>query len=180
MRMKTSLPRRQAGFTLIELITTLVLLGLLASIGTSIVSDNFRTVNLVNARQGTAERVRYAMDRVAREIRETKYASSSGYAITSMSANSFAFKRDIAGSEVTITLAKAADSSNVTLAYSLPAASSTLIDQATGFALQYLDLNGQPTTSALDVRFIVVTLSVQDTVSGSQVSERMRIALRNS
>jgi prepilin-type N-terminal cleavage/methylation domain-containing protein len=172
--------RPQGGFTLIELVTSLVLLGLIASVGTSLVSDNFRTVMRVNARHTTADQVRYAMDRMAREIRELKYSESSGYAVTAMSATSLAFKRDIAGSEVTVTLAKASGSSDVTLGYSSPAVSATLVPHASSLALEYLALDGTATTSLANLRFVVVSLTVLDPVSGSQVSQRMRISLRNS
>jgi prepilin-type N-terminal cleavage/methylation domain-containing protein len=172
--------RAQHGFTLIELIAALVLLGIVASVGASLISDNSRTVSMVASRQTTSDRMRYAMDRMAREMREVKYDSTTGYQISTMDASTLVFVRTIGGSDVTVTITRPNGSSNVTLGYSTPAVTSTLINQLSGFTFQYLDIDGQATTSLTNVRFVVVSISVLDATSGSLVSERMRIALRNA
>lgn len=68
-----SLKQRQCrGFTLIELVLVVVLLGILGATGVSMLYDPFATAQIVNATNTDAAKARYAMERVARELREVK------------------------------------------------------------------------------------------------------------
>jgi prepilin-type N-terminal cleavage/methylation domain-containing protein len=172
--------RKQRGFTLIELIITIVILGILAVVGSSMISDTFTTSRMVNASQASADEARYAVERLAREIREVKYAGAA-YGISSTmspSASNMVFTRTINGADVTVTINKSG--TNLTLGYSSPAATSTLSSQVSGFTLGFLKLDNTATTLASDVRFVVITLTVTDATSGQSITQQTRVALRNA
>src|SRR5690349_11424764 len=107
--MRTSPRSAQQGFTLIELIMSVVLLGFLTAFGASMIYDNMRTVVLVNSGQGSLDRARLAMGRLSREIREVKVGAGAAYSITSAltaGTSSLTFVRDISGVATTVTIGK--------------------------------------------------------------------------
>lgn len=179
----------QRGFTLVELVITIVVLALLALAGTRIFSDAYTTVRVVNSGQSTANDVRYAVERLAREIREVNYVNlATGYNITSTLApgsTGMTFVRNINGTDVTVTIAKSG--TNLTLGYSSPAVVSTLASQVSSFTLNFMQLDTTSTdgttaatASAANVRFVDISLTVTDSTSGQVITERTRVALRNS
>jgi prepilin-type N-terminal cleavage/methylation domain-containing protein len=178
--MRPPAARNQHGFTLFEMVISIVLMGILAVFGTSMVYDNMKTVVSVNSGARSLDRARYAMDRLARELREVKFTSGT-YSFTSAlgaGATSVAFVRTIAGTDVTVTLSRSG--SNVALQYSLPTVtSSTLVNNVTSFSVDFYDADGTATTSTSDVRYVGLTLVVSDSASGQSASQRMRVALRN-
>lgn len=180
--------QRSSGFTLVELVISIVLIGILAAVGSNMISDSFTTTRMVNSGNASAGQARYALERLAREIREVKYAgsgASGSYCIT-MAGTNLVFKKPISGStNVTdcntevITVTINYSNPNLTLGYSSPAVTSTLTNQATSFGLSYFDVAGNaPNTST--IRFVVISLTVTDATSGQSVSQRTRVALRNA
>ena len=171
--------RHNSGFTLIELIISIVLIGLLAAVGSSMIVDSFSTTRMVNAGTASAAQARYALERLAREIREVQYVSATtSYTITTMTASKLVF---VNGTTPTNTITINSGAGNLTLQYSSPLATSTLSGQVTSFSLTYFQNDGTTTaTSNSDIRFVVITLTVTDPTSGQSTAQRTRVALRNS
>ena len=179
--------RRSAGFTLIELITVIVLLGILAAVGSNMLSDSFTTTRMVNAGYASESEARYALERLAREIREVKYLSAGNFCITTMTASQLVFQKPNAGSSDqtscatasnTITISYSAPS--LTLAYASPASSGTLTNAVNGFAFSYFQIDGTTAaTGDTDVAFVLINLTVADATSGQNIAQRVRVGLRN-
>ena len=179
---------RCRGFTLVELVISIVLIGILAAVGAEMIADSFTTTRMVNAENSSTAQARYALERLAREIREVKYDSSGGnYCITTKTATNLVFYKTsgtynstCATNVVTVTINYS--NPNLTLQYSSPAAPSTLLSsQASSFTLAYLQSDGvTSTTSNSYIRFVVITLTVTDATSGQSVVQRTRVALRNT
>lgn len=156
------------GFTLIELIIAIILIGLLAAVGTTMISDSFDTTRMVDSSQSFAARVRYTMERLEREIRE-------GKTITAKSTSGMTFTKGN-GTSVTI----ASSSGGITIDGAL------LIDASPALPL-FTYWKNDSTTAAdavdhSDVRFVEINLTVRDDPvngSGQTISQRSRIALRN-
>lgn len=164
------------GFTLIEMITSIVVLGVLAAVSVPMLSNSFRAYEATHASLLTLSKLRYATERMVREIREVRRdpANLADYDIAVMTATTFKFKRTD-GVEVTIT-----QSAQVTLAYSAPNVTPppTLTDQLGSLQFKYFKEDGTTeTTLKSEVAFVQISLSlIHGTASYPQ---RVRIGLRN-
>lgn len=174
--------RQSSGFTLVELIVSIVLLGILAAVGSSMIVDSLTTTRMVNASNASAAQARYALERLEREVREIKYTkvgASANYSISIMTATKLAFVRIISGADVTVTIDNSTTPTVLTLSYSSPEVTTTLSTNST-IALAYYDIAGNATVSTSAIRFVEVTLTVTDPTSGQSMSQRSRVALRNA
>lgn len=156
------------GFTLVELVVAAVLLGILASVGSSMISDSFLVARYLNKENEAASAARYAIERVGREIRELQPGS-----ITAFTANELRFSR--AGTAVTVSFQGgrvAIDSVAITTS------SPTLIAPVTSMAFFYYDQNGTLTTDRTKIRFVDVDLTVTPS-DGRPIRLLNRIAIRN-
>jgi prepilin-type N-terminal cleavage/methylation domain-containing protein len=183
--------RRHGGFTLLEMVISIALLGILGAVGSSIIVDTVNTSRMVDADNGSQAQSRYALERLAREIREIKWSTSgTNYCINTMTATSLVFYKPTPGLAYNATCMTNAFLVSInsavpqlTLQYSAsPAVQTNLSDKVTSFSLTYLDVNSSPIgVTASNVQFVVITLTVQDTsVSGQRLSQRVRVGLRNS
>lgn len=162
------------GFTLIEMSMVIVILGILAAATTPLLTNSFRAYETNQSNMVTLSKLRYATERIARELREVRF-NGTNYEIASMTANTLSFtKNDVASTIVTIASAPPL----ATLQYSTPAMTSTLTDQVTSLQFEYYDISDAATSSNVDVAYVDVVLTLTDPNSGAAV-QRTRIALRN-
>jgi len=168
-------PRQPAvrGFTLIELTMMLVVVGILASLSAPLILNGLRAYDINAGNLVTLGKLRYATERIAREIRETQY-NGTNYLIASMTATNLQFTKNDA---TTVTIGLAAP--NITLGYSTPALSATLTDQATALQFNYFQADGVTVaTDNANVAYIEVTVTLNDPNSGAY-TQRTRVGLRN-
>lgn len=165
---------RYRGFTLIEMTMVIVILGVLAAASAPLLTNSFQAYETSQTNLVTLSKLRYATERMAREVREVAF-DGTNYQIT-MGASTLSFtKNDTAGTVVTITGAPPL----VTLQYSTPAMSATLTDQVTSLQFQYCDIADSCVgVTTATVAYIDVALTLTDPNSGAAV-QRTRIALRN-
>jgi prepilin-type N-terminal cleavage/methylation domain-containing protein len=185
--------KKSCGFTLVELVITIVLLGLLASVGTGMLSDSFSTTYMVNASQSNQAQARYAMERLVREIREIKYNSStSQYCIDTISwagSSSLTFKKMTATGVANLTPTDCSTevtqvSISIIGGTSLSLGGSTLLANVTSNPsnvplLTYYQADGSAATDAGNLSVIYITLTVTNPISGDNITLRSRVALRN-
>lgn len=187
----TTAIRRESGFTLVELVIALVLLGIVGAVGVTMISDSFTTTQMINADSASRAEARYAVERLAREIREVKYLSAGNYCFISMDTTSLVIQKRNNGdtnvdncSTGTTAVAITYSGTHLTLLYTPPGGSaSPLSSQVSAFSLTYwgLDQSGNliSNPSAANVRLVDIALTVADATSGQQIAERTRVALRN-
>ncbi len=168
--------RRMRGFTMVEAVVAILLMGILAMAAIPMISGGVEAYQTTTSQLVTLSKLRYATERIARELREVRRvpATPTNYDITTVPGASVTFtKSDVAATQVTISTALPL----VTLAYSTPAASATLSDQVSALAFRFLDINNTVTASAAQVAFVEITLAL--TVDGVAMQQRTRVSLRN-
>ena len=163
------------GFTLLELVIVIVLLGFIAAVGSQMIGDTMRTSFVWSHNTSTESQGRYAVERMARELREMAFAAG-GYDISSWSSTAITFNKED-GTAVTIS----SSGTTLTLVYN-PGATATLTDQLSSgtFALTYLDLLGGTVSDKEDVRAVQIAMTLANPTTGKTESFRNRVFLRNA
>lgn len=170
------MPAISRGFTLIEMVMVIVIIGILAAFSTPLLLGTFEAFETNQTNLVTLSKLRYATERMVREIREVRFAGGA-YAIVLGPTTLQFTKNDAAGTIVTITSAPPI----VTLQYSTPAMSATLTDQVAANGLQFLyyDINNNSAgVDATNIAYVDVALTLTDPNSGP-MQQRTRVALRN-
>lgn len=156
-----------------ELTISIVLLGILAVVGTTLFTGSFYTTKVINTQHLAYSEARYAMERMAREIREIQSEPSR---ITRTDPGQMDFvKTNLNGTTTSVSLKYA--SKTLSMSYS-GGTYDTLARNVSSFTFTYLAANGSSTTDMNLVRFIDLAL----TVSSSEVQAltlTTRVRLRN-
>lgn len=166
---------RKNGFTLIELIIAIVVIGIIAAAATPVMVKSMDAYNATLNVAITLDKLRYASERMAREIRE---ATSGTF---DMNTTAPRFNRDdYAGTINTpraVSIARAGGAVN--LSYNNPAVTPTpvLTDQSTDLRFAYYDIDNVVTTNPAAVRYVEINLTLA--ANGQSYSQRTRVALRN-
>lgn len=195
--------KRERGFTLIELITVAIGIAVMAAVLVPLALSSLRAYDTTLSDVIVLDKLRYATERLAREIREVNYNGSTfSYAFTptGMGTNSISFTRtfyDSGGnaisSVVTVDTAPVNNTigTSVRLAYAnypgLTVGPMVLTDQlnlATDLNFAYFDKNGCPSSTCptiivnnTNVRYVQITLTL--TQNGNPYTQRTLVELRN-
>jgi MSHA biogenesis protein MshO len=166
---------RKNGFTLIELVIAIVVIGIIAAAVTPVMVKSMDAYNATLNVAITLDKLRYASERIAREIREATVGT------LNMNTAAPQFTRDdYAGSINTVrSVAIARSGEIVNLSYNTPSVTPppVLTDQSTALSFAYYDVDGVITTAAAAVRYVEINLTL--TANGQPYSQRTRVALRN-
>ncbi len=168
-------PRAVGGFTLMELVTVIVLVGILAIAVAPVLDSGVKTFRTTSASIDLLGKLRYATARMVREIREVRRnpANTAAYDISTMTATTLAFTKTD-GTAVTIS----ASPPDVMLSYSTPAVSAILTDALGSLKFSYYQIDGVTVaTGVSNVAFVRVDLTL--TQNGVPYTEASWVTLRN-
>lgn len=168
--------RHAAGFSLVELVVSVVVLGVLAAVTAPVFTSSMRVYVESDAHLTTLSKARFATERIARELREVRYdASNSRYDFGPISATSMVFTKQ---DSTTVTVAAAG--ANVNLRYAPPNITAPLTDELSAVNFRYCTALETPpacTADASNVASVEVTLTLAN--RGATHTQRVRVALRN-
>lgn len=172
------------GFTLLELVIVIILLSIIALASSPVIYSSINAYNRTNEAITTLDQLRYATERIAREIREVDYiVPSSGaeyYDFSTLGGSQVIFKRsqvqesDTASRTVTIQ----SSGTSVTLGYS-GIGSQTLATGVNGLTLTYCQTDGITCTgiTTSNVRFVDIQLTLR--LNGNDYTQNTRVELKN-
>ena len=194
--------RKAAGVTLLELTLVIALIGILGSAAVPAVVASFKAQAKTKDNGVMLDKMRYALERLAFEIREVSVGT-----VTIMTGTKLAFSRadyvpltaatyTQTTRAVTIDLippqfVTAANGTSInqcngklTLSYSTPIPSPAgyvpvLTDGVCELAFNYYDQANAVATTAATVRYVQISLTLAPTTGGPQFKQYTRIALRN-
>ncbi len=171
-RAATGMHPRQSGFTLLEMIIALVLLGVLASIGGMVISNGVSVYSATTDAIEVLAKQRYALERIARELRQVWF-NGGQYAFTTMNPDSVMFTKSDS-EQVALSLV----GTDVTIGYGSVAGTYTLANNVASLVFTYYEDDGvtEPAT-AFNVAFVEISLVVQH--GAGTTAARTRVAVRN-
>lgn len=167
--------KQMRGFTLIEMVVSMVVIGILASVGAVVIANGVEAYNATTTAMETLAKLRYATERMGREIRSMEYNGGAYQLSTSYpSDTTMQFTRSD-GTQVTI----AQSGASITMEYdSISGGARTLTDQVGAFSLNYYQDDGTNATGAANVAFVEINLTL--TQNSASYPQRTMVALRNS
>lgn len=163
--------RSQSGFTLLELVMVIVIIGIIGATGARLLTGGVEAYETGRKQLATLSKARYAADRLAWEIRQTEYTGAS-YNITSFTSSQFRFvKTD--GETVTLN----SSGGNIQLTYNSVGFASPLTDQLSSLTFSYYQSDGQTAaTVASQIRYVEASFTLDNGVA--TFPRRVRVALR--
>lgn len=181
------LTSRKNGFSLIEMVIVVIAMGILAAVLSPIAYTSLRAYDATLGDIVVLDKLRYATERLAREIREVNYdppppvGTDTGFAFISRGADSMSFTRtffDSGGVESGPTVITVGNTGGaVTLAYSTPnVGAQVLTDELDNLAFSYLKADGTPATSNTDVRSVEISLTLSH--NGNLYPQTTRVELK--
>jgi prepilin-type N-terminal cleavage/methylation domain-containing protein len=162
---------RHRGFTLFELVITLTVIGVLAGVAAPMLFGGFRLFDVSTEALQTQDKLRYAVERMAREIREVQNNAGT-YAITMAGAtvSSLSFTKD----DGTTVSFNGGAPPLLTMTDSSVAGTHTLTNEVTAVTFTGYALDGTTATnSQITIAFVEIALTL------GNFSQRTRVALRN-
>jgi prepilin-type N-terminal cleavage/methylation domain-containing protein len=174
--------KNQGGFTLIEVIVVMVVLGVLAAVGSFGLERAMDGYNLAQANAESTQKAQNAVDRITIELANITYNGGLfRYNVTAGTANSITYIANFGGVDETCTINQSDSQAQlVKTVANVMIGTFPLTDlvPANGLLFTYFDGNGNavPATNA-DMRLIGIALTVQ-VIPGVTRTYNARVALQ--
>lgn len=175
---------RQRGFTLIEIVIALVLLGILGIAGSKIFTASVYTNQTISASNMAYANARYALERVSRETREMDKTASVAASSLTVTASKLSFIKSGPQGQQTVTFTFGNDGT-LSMAYGAGAAHVLATNLISGAFSYYTSVDAASVTPALgnasDPLYVFIRLQVKPDSASTQVFTLSNlIYLRNS
>lgn len=181
-----------SGFSLIEIVIALVILGILAIAGTNMITSGVFTNQTISNEKLAYSAARYALERMSREIREMKFdpnAGTAGAMVASIvNANTLSFTKTGLTPDTVVTLSYSNTLYGITLAYGNTDGQLLAKTNLPASLFSYYKANGtQMSTAELadlnyvvaNLRYVGITFSVTPDGANNPLTLSNLIYLRN-
>lgn len=161
------------GWSLVELVMVIVIVGILAAFVGPVLLNAVTAYNRTQLTVDTYAKMRYAMERMAREVAAVRRApaDTTAFDVATMTAANFTFTRDD-GTQVAITAA----GGNLNLGY-VGTATGVLADGVSALNFAYFRHDGTTLAgSATELALVEVGMTISD--GTTSFANRLRVALR--
>jgi prepilin-type N-terminal cleavage/methylation domain-containing protein len=177
--------QRERGVTLVELVIVTVVIAILAMVMGPLAMQSLRAYNSTLGSVVALDKLRYANERLAREIRAVDFVPGTGFSFVTMGANSMRFTRtlyDAAGAATTDTVTVGNTGTALTIAYAAlplvgPQVLTDELNGTAGLSFTYFDSAGVVTANPNLVRMVQISLSLAH--NGSIYPQSTLIQLKN-
>ena len=166
--------RGARGWTLVELVLVMTVIGILAVFIGPVLLNAVKAYDSTQATLDTYAKMRYAMERIAREIAAVRRnpANTAAFDVATMTAGNFTFTKED-GTQVAITTA----GGNANLTY-VGTAGGLLADRVSALAFAYLRHDGATAAAdATELESVEVSMTISD--GTTSYANRLRVYLRN-
>lgn len=166
--------RGTRGWTLAELIMVMVIIGILAVFIGPVLLNAVKAYDRTQITVNTYAKMRYAMERMAREMAAVRRnpANTTAFDVSSMTATDFTFIKED-GVQVTLTVA----GTNLNVTY-LGTGTGLLADRVSALNFAYYRHDGATAAAnATELEFVEVSMTISD--GTTNYANRLRMALRN-
>lgn len=173
--------RRAPGYTLVEIVLVILLLGMLAGAAAMAINHGARASLESTTRTDTLSKLRLAVERFAREVRQVRRnpGAPTNYDFITRTANNLSFRRLANDGTTVLTVNLSIAVPQITLGYNNPPGNPLLVNQVSAASFSYLQADGvSPATSNANVAFVEFALTLNDNF-GNSYAERVRVSLRN-
>lgn len=171
---------RPRGFSLLEVVLALVLLGILVVFGSNMISESVTVSKRANQESAALAQTRIAVERLLREIREISWNRTAGaYEISTLTANRLVFIRRVGSLATTVTIDYSPTNQQLTLLTSGVGVTSpqVLLSDVSSFQFIYRDGSRVVTTNLGQLRLIEISLTQGLTIP--PVVMRTHVGLRH-
>lgn len=166
--------RRAAGWTLVELIMVMAIIGIVAVFIGPVLLNSVKAYDRTQATVNTYAKMRYAMERMAREIALVRRnpANTTAFDVSTMTAASFTFIKE---DGVQVTLTSAGSNANLTYAGT---GTGLLADRVGALSFAYYRHDGATAAAnATQLEYVEVSMTISD--GATSYANRVRVSLRN-
>lgn len=168
---------RQSAFTLVEMVTVIVLLGILSGVTAPIFSQGLTAGRLTSESLDSMAKIRYCLERLTREMRQINH-NGGGYDISILYPDHMVFvKNDLASTPVVIQ--KVGSELKFGYTSTVSGSTSALTDEVSSLIFKYLDVNGTAGATSANIAFVEITLSLTNPETSAVYTQRSRVALRD-
>jgi prepilin-type N-terminal cleavage/methylation domain-containing protein len=178
--------RTERGFTLIELIISIVVLGVLAATGAPVLMASIQAYASSEQTVETIDKLRLTSERLARELREASKAtitynnSSTTPTITFTRVDYLVSGSTVTSNSYTVTLTGDISNSKITIAYG--SNSATLTDQLSAVSFTFYNSSGTALSGAIASGTSPSSMDMEIvlTSNGQNFRQRTRVAFQNT